>query len=408
MIHPRAEQLVGESAFEVLRRARELEARGLDVVHLEIGQPDFPTPEHIADAGIRAIKNGHTGYGPSQGLPELRKVIAQKAAELRFGESGERPFVADDVIVAPGAKALLFYTVNALAGEGDEIVFPDPGFPTYRSVVAHAGATAVPLPLCEERDFRFDPEEFRSLVNDKTKLVIINSPQNPTGGVLTREDLEVIAEESVEHDFLILSDEIYLHFSYDAPFETIVSIEGMADRTIVLDGFSKSYSMTGWRLGYAIVPSALVPTFDPEHEVRLSRGTPMSSGDSRRHIASCACTFNQHAGVADLCGPQDSVTTMVDEFRKRRDWLVAALNELPGISCVTPRGAFYAFPNVCETGLSSDDFASRLLEEAGVATLAGNSFGPCGDGYVRLSYANSLENLEEGMRRMKHFLESLS
>jgi aspartate/methionine/tyrosine aminotransferase len=384
MIHPRAEKLFGESAFEVLGRARKLEAQGRDVVHLEVGQPDFPTPEHICEAAIRAIRDGHTGYGPSQGLPELREAIAEKAGELRGVELDPA-----NVVVAPGAKALIFYAVNALAGPGDEVIYPDPGFPAYQSVVAHSGATPVPLPLREEKGFRFDIDEFRSLVTDRTRLVILNSPQNPTGGVLTLEDLEVIAEEAERRDFFVLSDEMYLHFCYDAPFETIVSVDGMLSRTILLDGFSKSYSMTGWRLGYAVLPESLISTFDLYNV----------------NIASCACTFNQKAAVEALRGPQDCVREMVSEFRRRRDWLVAALNELPGIRCVTPGGAFYAFPNVTDTGLSSETLAARLLDEAGVATLAGNSFGPAGDGFVRLSYANSLENLERAIERFRDFLK---
>jgi len=384
MLHPRAEKLFGESAFAVLRRARELEARGRDIVHLEIGQPDFPTPAHICEAAIRAIRDGHTGYGPSQGLPELREAIARKAGELRGVE-----LEPANVVVAPGAKALLFYTINALAGSGDEVIYPDPGFPAYQSIIAHSGATPVPIALREERGFRFDLDEFRSLLGDRTRLVILNSPHNPTGGVLTRFDLEVIAEEAKRRDLLVLSDEIYLHFCYDAPFETIVKIDGMLERTVLLDGFSKSYSMTGWRLGYVVLPPALVPTFDLYNV----------------NIASCACTFHQKAAVEALRGPQDRVEEMVSEFRRRRDWLVTALDELPGMRCVTPGGAFYAFPNISDTGLSSEALARRLLDEAGVATLAGDSFGRSGNGFVRLSYANSLENLRRAVDRIRDFLK---
>ena len=383
MLHERARQLAGESAFDVLRRAQELEAAGREVIHLEIGQPDFPTPAHIRAAAARALDEGHTGYGPSQGLPELRDAIAEKAGELR-GLS----FSPEEVVVAPGAKALLFYAINALAGPGDEVIYPDPGFPAYQSVIAHSGATPVPLPLREETGFRFDADEFRGLVSDRTRLVILNSPQNPTGGVLEREDLRAVAAAAVEHDFRILSDEIYLHFCYDSPFETIASVEEASERVIIIDGFSKTYSMTGWRLGYALLPPSLVKTFDLYNV----------------NIASCACTFSQHAAVEALRGPQDSVTSMVAEFRERRDYLVEGLNSIRGISCDTPGGAFYAFANITKTGISSAELASRLLAEAGVAVLSGASFGPCGEGYIRLSYATSMEKLRSGIERMTNLL----
>ena len=383
MLHERARQLAGESAFDVLRRAQELEGTGVDVVHLEIGQPDFPTPSHIKEAAVRALEDGHTGYGPSQGLPALREAIAEKAGSLR-GLS----FSPEQVVVAPGAKALLFYTINALAGPGDEVICPDPGFPAYQSVIGHSGATAVPLPLREASGFRFDADEFRSLVSSKTRLVILNSPQNPTGGVLEREDLEVIAREAAEKDFLVLSDEIYLHFCYDSPFETIASLKEAEGRVIIVDGFSKAYSMTGWRMGYAILPPGLVETFDLYNV----------------NIASCACTFSQHAAIEALRGPQDSVSNMVSEFRTRRDYLVEALNAVDGISCTIPRGAFYAFANISETGMSSAEAASKLLDEAGVAVLSGASFGPCGEGYIRLSYATSMARLETAVERIAAFL----
>ncbi len=383
MLHERARRLAGESAFDVLRRAQELEAAGREVVHLEIGQPDFPTPAHIRAAAARALDEGHTGYGPSQGLPELRDAIAEKAGELR-GLS----FSPEEVVVAPGAKALLFYAINALAGPGDEVIYPDPGFPAYQSVIAHSGATPVPLPLREETGFRFDADEFRGLVSDRTRLVILNSPQNPTGGVLEREDLRAVAAAAVENDFRILSDEIYLHFCYDSPFETIASVEEAGERVIIIDGFSKTYSMTGWRLGYALLPPSLVKTFDLYNV----------------NIASCACTFSQHAAVEALRGPQDSVTSMVAEFRERRDYLVEGLNSIRGISCDTPGGAFYAFANITKTGSSSAELASRLLAEAGVAVLSGASFGPCGEGYIRLSYATSMEKLRSGIERMTNLL----
>jgi aspartate/methionine/tyrosine aminotransferase len=383
MLHERARQLAGESAFDVLRRAQELENTGVDVVHLEIGQPDFPTPPHIKEAAVQALEDGHTGYGPSQGLPGLRQAIAEKAGALR-GLS----FSPQQVVVAPGAKALLFYTINALAGPGDEVICPDPGFPAYQSVIGHSGATAVPLPLRETSGFRFDADEFRSLVSSNTRLVILNSPQNPTGGVLEREDLEVVANEAAEKGFLVLSDEIYLHFCYDSPFETIASLQQAEGKVIIVDGFSKTYSMTGWRMGYAILPPELVKTFDLYNV----------------NIASCACTFSQHAAVEALRGPQDSVSNMVSEFRARRNYLVEALNAIDGISCTVPRGAFYAFANISETGMSSAEAASKLLDEAGVAVLSGASFGPCGEGYIRLSYATSMARLEAAVERIAAFL----
>ena len=386
MLHERARQLAGESAFDVLRRAQELEGTGVDVIHLEIGQPDFPTPSHIKEAAVRALEDGHTGYGPSQGLPALRAAIAEKAGSLR----GLR-FSPEQVVVAPGAKALLFYTINALAGPGDEVICPDPGFPAYQSVIGHSGARAVPLPLREASGFRFDADEFRSLVSSKTRLVILNSPQNPTGGVLEREDLEIIAREAAEKDFLVLSDEIYLHFCYDSPFETIASLKDAEGRVIIVDGFSKTYSMTGWRMGYAILPPELVETFDLYNV----------------NIASCACTFSQHAAIEALRGPQDSVSNMVGEFRRRRDYLVEALNEIDGISCTVPRGAFYAFANISETGMSSAEAASKLLDEAGLAVLSGASFGPCGEGYIRLSYATSMARLEAAVERIAAFTSKL-
>jgi aspartate aminotransferase len=383
MLQPRATSLRGESAFEVLSRAREIEASGRQVIHLEIGQPDFPTPANICDAAIAALRAGQTGYGPSQGLPELRAAIAEHAGLLR-----RLAIPPERVVVAPGAKPLLFYAINALAGPGDEVLLPDPGFPMYASLAAHSGARPVPLPLHEENGFRFDPAQFRGLVNDRTRLVILNSPHNPTGGVLTAEDLEVVAAECRRHRFLVLSDEVYKHFSYDAPFLSIASLPGMAERTIIVDGFSKSYSMTGWRVGYGIVPAELVAAFDL-YQV---------------NIISCTCTFNQYGAIEALRGPQDAVRAMVAEFHRRRDFLVRGLNRLPGVTCVLPQGAFYAFPNVRATGIPSPLLARRLLDEAGVAVLAGNSFGPAGDGYLRLSYANSLANLEAAIERMDEFL----
>ncbi|MEM7231193.1 MAG: pyridoxal phosphate-dependent aminotransferase [Planctomycetota bacterium] len=383
MLKKRATRLIGESAFEVLARAKKLEAQGREVIHLEIGQPDFPTPAHVREAAKDALDRGQTGYGPSSGLPELRQAVASHAGQMRNIEIG-----ADRVVIAPGAKPLLFYGINALGDAGDEILYPDPGFPMYRSLVAHSGATPVPLPLHERNGFVFDPDEFKELVSEKTSLVILNSPQNPSGGVLSRSDLEVVAAAANEYDFYVLSDEIYAHFSYDAPFESIASLPGMQERTIIVDGFSKAYAMTGWRLGFAILPVELAKTFDLYNV----------------NIASCACTFGQIGAVAALEGTQEPLREMVAEFRTRRDYLVSALNELPGVRCLSPGGAFYAFPNIEETGRTSRDLASSLLEDAGVAVLSGDSFGPNGEGFLRLSYANSLENLKRAVERMTKFL----
>ncbi|MBI4600465.1 MAG: pyridoxal phosphate-dependent aminotransferase [Planctomycetes bacterium] len=383
-IHPRTARLQTESAFKVLARARELERSGREVIHLEIGQPDFPSPPHACEAAVRALREGKTGYGPAPGLPELRAAIAEDAGRRR----GLR-FDPSQVIVTPGGKPIILYTIQALAGEGDEVIYPDPGFPMYASLIAHAGAAPVPLRLREEAGFRFDAGELRSLLSDRTRLVIINSPQNPTGGVLERADLQVIAEEAVRRDLAVLSDEIYLNFLYEGTFESIAALPGMADRTVILDGFSKTYAMTGWRLGYGILPPALAEAFELYNV----------------NIVSCAATFSQHGALEAIRGPQDCVRFMVRELRRRRDFLVGALAGLPGVRCQRPRGAFYAFPWIAGTGYTSSGLSAALLDEAGVATLAGNSFGRGGEGYLRLSYASSMENLEKAVERMRGFLE---
>jgi aspartate aminotransferase len=394
MIQERAKRLETESAFQVLVRARELERVGIpgatpgapllrDIVHLEIGQPDFPTPAHVVEAAIRALHAGHTGYGPTCGLPELRAEIAASAGRLR-GVSIE----PDSVIVTPGAKPLLFYAIDALCGPGDEVIYPDPGFPMYRSLIAHSGARPVALPLREGRHFRFDVDEFLSLVGDRTRLVILNSPHNPTGGVLSREELEAVAREAERRGFHVLSDEVYHHFSYDAPFASIASVPGMLERTIVVDGFSKSYAMTGWRLGFGVIPMELRRTFELYNV----------------NLVSCACTFGQYGAIEALRGPKEPLETMIAEFRRRRDYLVSALESLPGVTCVVPGGAFYAFPNIRATGRSEETVASQLLEKAGVAVLAGTAFGREGSGHLRLSYASSMERLEIAIERMRLWL----
>ena len=372
-----------ESAFKVLAQAQELEKQGKDIIHLEIGQPDFPTPKHVCDAAVEAIREGKTGYGPAPGLPELREAIASETSQRR-----DIQFDLNNVIISPGGKPIIFYTIQSLAGKGDEVIYPDPGFPIYASLIAHSGATPVPLPLREKKAFSFDEEDFRSRITERTRLVIINSPHNPTGGIINRDDLEVIAEEANRHDFFVLSDEIYKDFFYKGSFFSIASLPGMKERTVILDGFSKSYSMTGWRLGFAIVPSFLAEIFE-RYNV---------------NIASCACTFNQYGALAALKGSQECVQLMVAEFQRRRDYLVDALNEITGFHCLNPAGAFYAFPNVKETGKSASHLADELLENAGVAVLAGDSFGQEGDGYLRLSYATSLDNLKTACERMKNYV----
>ncbi len=382
-VQDRALRLRSELAFKVLARAQELEARGRRVIHLEIGQPDFPTPPHICRAAARAMEEGKTGYGPAPGIPELRRAIAEDAGRRRG-----LTFRPEQVVVTAGAKPILFYTINALAGAGDEVVYPDPGFPMYASIAASSGARPVPLPLRQENGFRFDPDEFRSLLGDRTRLVILNSPQNPTGGILEREDLRVVAEEAVRRGFTVLSDEVYINILYQGEFSSIATFPGMAERTVVLDGFSKTYSMTGWRLGYGIIPLPLAEVFELYN----------------LNIISCPTTFTQYGALAALAGSQDSVRVMVEEFRRRRDFLVDRLNRMPGVKCLRPGGAFYAFPDIRGTGLSAGDLAGRLLDEAGVAALPGTAFGAEGEGHLRLSYANSLPNLEAAMDLMEELL----
>ena len=383
----RMARLGDETAFQVLVRARALEAQGRNVVHLEIGQPDFPTPGHIAEAAYRAILDGHTGYGPSAGLPECREAIAEEAGAARGVEVSP-----DEVVVTPGAKPILFFGMLATLNEGDEALYPDPGFPIYRSCIEFFGAKAVPVPLREANQFRLDPEEVESLVTPRTRLMIINSAHNPTGSLLTREDCARLAETCIRHDVLLMTDEPYRHIVYGREFVSPLSIPEMRSRTLVVDGFSKAYAMTGWRLGFGIGPRWLMP----------------SIAQLQTNCTSCACTFAQIAGIAALRGPQDARHAMVQEFQRRRDFIVGALNAVPGVSCVEPHGAFYAWANVGRLGLRSDELAARLLNEVGVAGLTGTSFGAQGEGYIRFSYANSLENLQEGMRRFAEWCAALA
>jgi aspartate/methionine/tyrosine aminotransferase len=380
------ERLGTETAFSVLARAKELEREGRDVIHLEIGEPDFATPAHICDAAYAALRAGETHYCPSAGLAELREVAAEELARTRGV-----PVSPANVLVANGAKPFLFFTILAVCNPGDEVVYPDPGFPIYESAIRWCGATPVPLPLLEERDFSFDPADLAERLGPRTKLVILNSPQNPTGGVVPAADLAAAARLILETAAWVLSDEVYGRLLYEGEFASIASIPGMLERTVLLDGFSKTYAMTGWRCGYAAVPDPLV-----EPLVRFFVNS-----------TSCVPPFVQHAGIAALRGPQDEVSAMVDEFRARRDLIVEGLNSLPGVTCRTPKGAFYAFPNVSALPVSADELASRLLDEEGVAVLAGSAFGRVGEENLRLSYANSRESLARAVERMRALIERL-
>jgi aspartate/methionine/tyrosine aminotransferase len=379
----RMSRLGTETAFEVLARAGELEAEGRDIIHLEIGQPDFQTPEYIIEAAYQAMKDGYTGYGPSAGLPEARERFAQYLNDTRGTDYDE-----SEIVITPGAKPILFFAILALVDEGDEVIVPNPGFPIYESVTEFVGATAVPAPLREERQFRLDPEELASLVTDKTKMIIINSPHNPTGSTLTMDDLEAIAEVALENEIMVLSDEPYSKMVYDGEFHSIAEVDGMKDLTILLDGFSKTYAMTGWRLGYAAM--------QPDLAAQIAKLQTNSN--------SCTTTFVQVAGMAAYDGPQDESEAMMAAFEERRDVMVDGLNQLPGVSCLSPGGAFYVFPNVTETGIDSQELASRCLEEAGVAVLSGTAFGKYGDGYLRLSSANNLDNINEALERLDDLL----
>jgi aspartate aminotransferase len=376
----RMNRLGTESAFEVFAKAKNLEAQGRNIIHLEIGQPDFKTPINICETAFEAMKNGYTGYNPAIGIWEFRKTIAEYISETRRIEINP-----DEVIVTPGAKPIIFFTLLALIDAGDEVIYPDPGFPIYESVINFVGAKAVPLPLREEVDFRFRIEDLVSAISERTRLLILNSPQNPTGGFLKKEDLEAIANLARDRDFYVLSDEIYSRILYEGQHESIISFPGMKERTILLDGHSKTYAMTGWRLGYGIVPKPLV-----EEMERLIINSN-----------SCTCSFTQMAGIEALTGSQDSVTQMVAEFKRRRDAIVDGLNTIKGIYCLKPAGAFYVFPNVKQLPISCGELADYLLEDAGVAVLSGTAFGKFGDGYLRLSYANSLENIQEALERIR-------
>ncbi len=372
-----------ETAFEVLVRARALEAQGRSIIHLEIGEPDFPTPRHIVDAGKSALDEGWTHYGPSQGLPELRNSIANYVSRTRSIEVDPR-----NVCVVPGGKPIIFFSMMATLDEGDEAIYPDPGFPIYESMIRFLGATPIPMPSIAASGSGIDLDLLRSKLSSRTKMIVLNSPQNPAGVVVSAADIRAIADLLRDRDVTILSDEIYSRIYFGEPPLSIASLPGMLEKTIILDGFSKTYAMTGWRLGYGVMPEWLV---DPVNKLMVNSN-------------SCTASFTQRAGIAALEGPQDEVAQMIAEFRRRRDAFCAGLNSLPGFRCAMPDGAFYAFPNIQDTGRSSKELADGLLHEAGVACLSGTAFGALGEGYLRFSIANSLGNLMEAVDRIRKFL----
>ena len=378
----RMSRLGTETAFEVLVRARALEAQGKNIVHLEIGEPDFDTPANVVEAGAKALRSGWTHYGPSPGLPELRQTIADYVSRTRSVK-----VAPEEVVVVPGGKPIMFYAIMALADEGDEVIYPNPGFPIYESMINFVGAKAVPIRLREELDFRLDVNELASKINDNTRLIIINSPQNPTGGVLTKRDILDIADAIGDRDIMVLSDEIYSRLLFEGEHFSIMSVEDFKDRTILLDGFSKTYAMTGWRMGYGVMRADLATVVS-----RL-----------QTNAVSCTASFTQKAGVEALTGDQTAVTKMCEEFKRRRDYMVGRLNKIKGFSCRMPKGAFYVFPNITGTGLPSKKLADALLEQAGVAGLSGTAFGAFGEGYLRFSVANSMENIEKALDRIEEW-----
>ncbi len=379
----RMNRILIETAFEVLVKARNLEAQGKSIVHLEIGEPDFDSPKGVIAAAKEALDQGWTHYGPTQGYPEFRTSIAKHVSATRGIKVGP-----EHVCVVPGGKPILFFPMLALLDAGDEVIYPNPGFPIYESMIGFCGAKPVPIPLVESRDFSFDLNVLKASITDKTKMLILNSPQNPTGGVIPAEDIRAIADMVRERDIIVLSDEIYSRIYYGEPPLSIASLPGMLEKTIILDGFSKIYAMTGWRLGYGVMPLWLV---DAVNKLMVNSN-------------SCTASFTQRAGIAALEGPQDEADAMVAEFRRRREAFCDGLNTIPGFSCRKPQGAFYAFPNITGTGKTSKQLADELLYEAGVACLSGTSFGSYGEGYIRFSYANSLENLMEAVERIRRFM----
>jgi aspartate/methionine/tyrosine aminotransferase len=375
----RMSRLGTETAFEVLNKARALERQGKSIIHLEIGEPDFDTPANVIEAGVDALHNGWTHYGPSAGLPELRQTIADYVSRTRGVK-----VTPEEVVVVPGGKPIIFFTILALIDEGDDVIYPNPGFPIYESMIHYVEGKAVPIHLREERDFSLDVDELASLITDRTKLVILNSPQNPTGGVMQRRDVEQVAQIIGDRNILVLSDEIYSRLLFEGEHFSIMSVPGMQERTILLDGFSKTYAMTGWRMGYGVMR--------PDLATNITRLMTNSN--------SCTASFTQIAGIEALRGDQSSVDKMCAEFKRRRDVFVAGLNKIKGFSCRMPKGAFYVFPNITKTGWKSKPLADALLEQAGVAALSGTAFGDFGEGYLRFSVANSLENLQQALDRL--------
>lgn len=383
----RVSHLKPEGAYAVLARAQALEAKGKKIIHLEIGQPDFPTPPNVAEAGINAIRSGKTKYTPPAGLPHFREVIAEYAGRQRGIHVD-----AGQVVVGTGSKPGLFFPTLALVSPGEEVIYPDPGFPTYEAMIRVAGGIPVPIPLREENQFSFDLDVFDSKINDRTRLVILNSPGNPTGGVIPLGDLHHIASQVIKHNAWVISDEIYTRLVYDeVTAHSVAEIDGMQNRTVIVDGFSKTYSMTGWRLGYMIAPAALADRL----ELLIT------------HATGCTAAFTQYAGIEALSGPQDFVKEMVGEYQNRRNRMLELVNAVPGLQAQKPQGAFYLFPNIKATGLPSKEIATRLIDEAGVAILSGTDFGGGGEGYIRLVYATSMENIEEGMDRLASWFKTL-
>jgi aspartate aminotransferase len=382
----RVTDLTAEGAYRMLARAQALEAAGRHIIHLEVGQPDVPAPDHVTRAGIAAIEAGHTRYGPPAGLPTLRQAIATDAGRRRGLDVNP-----SQVIIGPGAKPALFFPTLALVHPGDEVIYPDPGFPTYAAMIGVAQGVPVPVPLDEDNDFAFNLDRFDRALSDRTRAIVLNSPSNPTGGVLSHAVLEHIADAARQRDLWVIADEIYARLAFDAPVISIASLPGMAERTVICDGFSKTYALTGWRLGFGIMPEVLADRV----ELLLT------------HSIGCTATFTQYAGLAAINGPQDQVEAMVSEYKRRRDCFVAGLNAIPGIKCRMPQGAFYAFPNITAYGRTAQWLADYFLEEVGVAVLPGTDFGVGGEGYLRLSFANSMENLETALDRMTEALGKL-
>jgi len=383
----RMEALGTETAFEVLAKAKALEKQGKDVVHLEIGEPDFDTPTNIKEAAVQALHAGYTHYVPAAGIPELRQAISQHISKTRNIDVNP-----EEVVVTPGAKPIMFFSILALVNPGEEVLNPNPGFPIYESVINFVGAKQVPIPLKEEKNFRFDQEYVKAKITNKTKMIVLNSPQNPTGGVLTKEDLKVVADCIADRDdVFVISDEVYSKILYEGRHESVASLPGMKEKTILLDGFSKTYAMTGWRLGYGVMQKDLAQKI-----------TQLMVNSN-----SCTCAFVQMAGVEALRGPQDKAETMVAEFKRRREVIVSGLNDIKGITCNKPRGAFYVFPNITRTGMNCNELSDYLLNNAGVAVLPGTSFGQYGKGYLRLSFANSIGNIRKALDRISEALENI-